>query len=168
MLGRVPVSGIETPQRQGDGVTAEDRNLERFFENFMNVVDAKDNVISKSRQHFHYPVGSCFDGGCGSRGVFLTKVASRKCNWEEIMSLAAWFLKHGPDVDENWKKVAQAVGVDADDLHGAFLGVLVGGDGARTDYDPLITLREARTNALKALNAYGLFIPQTHTAKGTP
>ena len=136
-------------------MTVDHKSLNAFFG---NVVDA----FITTPEHFHWPRTECFTGECkhGEVSTRLRSPEARLCNWKGILILAAWFLKHGPDVDDDWNGIAWEWGCDPERLHDVFLGIFIGGDGRTspgysvgriTDVDPDKALQEFRLQVAKDL-----------------
>lgn len=121
-------------------MTADDKQVERFFDAVARVIAGKNFV----RVAFHYPAPECFDGSCQEVGVFLTGTFTRMCNWGDLLNLAAWFLKHGPEVDDDWERVALARRFDPDTLHDLFLAIFLGSEKGPNFPRPLFTLADAK------------------------
>jgi len=105
--------------------------------------------------NFHWPLVSCYHGGCVRRGVTLTGLFTRGCNWEDTRKLAVTFFQTGPDTSDDWRRLARATGFDADDLHDLLLGVFLGGGPApRSSRDVVDTLNQiaARVEAGKTVS----------------
>ncbi len=92
-----------------------DKKLGTFVTNVVSV------LLDKNRG-FHVPDSSCFKGTCGQ-----CRTAGTTVNWNAILQLAIWFWKHGPDIDDGWKRAARNYRVDPDELHETLLGVFIGG-----------------------------------------
>ena len=130
--------------------TTADKKLERFFDSVVNC------LLNKS-VNFHWPSGDCFNRSCRRGGATDTGVLVLLCNWKDIMILSAWFLKYGPEVDDDWKRVAREGRFNPSDLHDIFLGIFVGGDGwLPANSHPYVTLEEALMDAAKAVEAFSL------------
>ena len=142
-------------------MTAEDRNLEAFFGNFVVAVVAKNH--DKAVMSFHWPETVCFNGRCARGAVAPLGSSARRCNWDDILILAAWFLRYGPEVDTDWKMVALTGRCDPDDIYDAFLGEFIHGversPGYKvsgiTDIDAAKCLEEFRYQASKPLSTRG-------------
>lgn len=133
-------------------MTADDRKLERLFDSVVNC------LLNRSVT-FHWPEPICFGGSCMGGGVAPMGALTQRCNWKDLLVLSAWFLKYGPDVDDDWKRVAREGRFYPDQLHEMFLGVLVGGDGAVTPYRkdrPHLVLANANIGVEKALELFRL------------
>ena len=105
----------------------EKRKLMGFFDAVIRVVTS--HIVTKRIGLFHDPSPSCFNGSCIRPGIGFEGAYTRKCNWNDLLELSKWFLKHGPEVDEIWKREARNGRFNPEEIHDIMLGVLVGGDG---------------------------------------
>lgn len=108
-----------------------DDKLNPFFGAVTRVIISR--IVTNKNALFHDPRPACFDGSCIQAGISAADAYTRKCNWNDLLKLSAWFLIHGPEVDEIWKREAWTGRFNPEDLHDIMLGVLVGGDGNKKE-----------------------------------
>ena len=109
----------------------EKKKLTRFFDAVTRVIMSR--VVTTRARVFHDPTSACFNGSCIRPGIGAAGAYTRKCNWNDLLKLSGWFLKHGPEIDEIWKREARTGRFNPEELHDIMLGVLVGGDGDKKD-----------------------------------
>ena len=147
-------------------MTTDDNKLIRFF-------DTVIRVLWKKCAYFHWPETECFEGSCSEGTITITHPLGRGCNWKALLELSAWFLKRGPNVDDNWKQIARKVGCNPESFHELLLGVFIGGDGAAHPWyahPGISTAKDAAVldAALKAEKEFSLRIAKDLEPKETP